>query len=99
MPTSKHLWMVAILSASLTPTVVTPAIGQHPRATAETVMPDWPKGRCSRASRDIQATILWASVVTRAEHTECRTRRRVARPFLNKLADHLHKSRMRANRA
>src|SRR4051812_30709294 len=34
-----------MLSASLTPNVVTPAIGQQPSATAETFSPELPRGR------------------------------------------------------
>src|SRR5689334_21674128 len=47
MPTSKHFRIVAILSASLTPIVVTPAIGQQPRATGEISIPVFPSGRRS----------------------------------------------------
>ncbi len=45
MPTSKHFWIVAMLSASLVSSVVTPAIGQQPSATAETLSPELPRGR------------------------------------------------------
>src|SRR5258708_39854179 len=45
MPTSKHFWIVAMLSASFVSSVVTPAIGQQPSATAETISPLLPSGR------------------------------------------------------
>ena len=45
MPRSKHVRIVAMLSASLTSIVVTPAIGQQPRATGETVSPELPSVR------------------------------------------------------
>ena len=45
MPTSKHFWIVAMLSASLASSVVTPAIGQQPSATGDTDKPVLPKAR------------------------------------------------------
>src|SRR4051812_31666437 len=45
MPTSKHFWIVAILSASFVSSVVTPAIGQQPSAAADTINPLLPSGR------------------------------------------------------
>ena len=39
MPKSKHAWIVAMLSASLVPGLVMPAIGQQPKAISETLKP------------------------------------------------------------
>ena len=44
-PTSRQVSIVARLSASLTPRLVIPAIGQQPSATGETSSPLAPRGR------------------------------------------------------
>ena len=45
MPRSKHAWIVAMLSASLIPGLVMPAIGQQPKATSEICRPVLARGR------------------------------------------------------
>ena len=45
MPKSKHSRTVAMLSASVVPGLVRPAIGQQPRAISETWMPVSASGR------------------------------------------------------
>src|SRR3954447_14761479 len=64
MPTSKHLRIVAILSASFVSSGLTPATGQQPSATGETKLSDLPNCRRAVSGRVVIARFI--SSVARA---------------------------------